>query len=128
MKGNFGVIAHKRLKVGLTSAGGTWKNLSHDEIPDRRRRNDRPHQFDTARQHINVRLGLQQSRFDVGEEIGDIIETVMPTLADLRIKVDTDLRNIVVMADRARIRAVVSRARVLLPAILRDLDWELGGR
>jgi two-component system sensor histidine kinase AdeS len=53
------------------------------------------------------RMELQQSRFDVGEEIGDIIETVMPTLADLRIKVDTDLRDIVVMADRARIRQAV---------------------
>jgi hypothetical protein len=34
----------------------------------------------------------------------------------------------IIRADRARIRAVVARARMLVPALLRDLDWELGGR
>lgn len=32
----------------------------------------------------------------------------------------------VIRDDRARIRVVADRARILLPAVLRDLYWELG--
>ncbi|KAA1180098.1 HAMP domain-containing histidine kinase [Rhizobium tropici] len=53
------------------------------------------------------RMELQQSRFDVGEEIGDIVDSVLPTLASAGIEIDADLQSIVVEADRARIRQAV---------------------
>ncbi len=53
------------------------------------------------------RMELQQSRFDISEEITDIIDSVMPTLANLNIEIGTDLRPVAVMADRARIRQAV---------------------
>ena len=53
------------------------------------------------------RMELQQSRFDISEEIGDIIDSVMPTLASLDIEIGTDLQKMAVMADRARIRQAV---------------------
>lgn len=34
----------------------------------------------------------------------------------------------VIREDRARIRAVVDRGRMLIPAVIRDLDHALGGR
>jgi hypothetical protein len=35
---------------------------------------------------------------------------------------------VAIQADRDRTRCVVNRLRVLLPALLRDLDFSLGGR
>ncbi len=53
------------------------------------------------------RMELQQSRFDLGEEIGDILESVMPTLSNLNIRIESDLQEMPVIADRARIRQAV---------------------
>ncbi len=53
------------------------------------------------------RMELQQSRFDVGEEIADIIDSVGPSLASLSIRIETDLQKMAVIADRARIRQAV---------------------
>lgn len=52
-------------------------------------------------------MEIHVSKFDMAEEVGDIVDSMRPTFAEQRIDVSTDLSRSFVKADRARMRQAI---------------------